>query len=165
MQGHYILICCRDLAKRSLPKILPTELLQRACTKISKGDLAKRSLHGDLAKRSLPEILPRELLQRACAEISKGDLAKRASTEILPKHLLQRSCQEVSRRDFSKSLYRDCVQGSCQETSHRDLVHRDVGKRTETLLRDPLQSAWTERLLSDHLQRSSVEISIATLCR
>ena len=106
--------------------------MERTCTEISYGDLAKRlhteSLYRDLAKRppfkilrrdleqrflaksSLPEILPR--LSRRELEpvvILYRDLAKRSYRELEERSYLEISCRDLAWRSLANTLYRDVV--------------------------------------------------------
>ena len=77
---HCIEICCRDLAKKSLAEILPTESLYRACTEISSRNLAKTSLIEGSLEVKLPTIWADEKQSRAEAE-RRGRLEERRSEE------------------------------------------------------------------------------------
>ena len=95
-------ILFRDLAKRPLAEILPTEHLLESLYR----DLARRPLIRDLVQR--PGEASSDLAQRSFTESLNRDLSLRSLRSLIERSL-QESCQETS--------YRDLVQRSCQDTS------------------------------------------------
>ena len=97
------------------------------------------------------QIFPRGPSQRSCQKSSYTELLQRSQKEILP-----RSCTEILPRDL---FYRFCAGILPGDLLIIEILFRELVKRTEILLTDLFERAWTEIFLQDLLQRSSSEIS------
>ena len=125
--AHCVEICCRDLINR-----LPRDLffffwkyVQRSCHQVFYRDLANRALT-KISSRDLARRPHKEILHRPCQEISYGDLVRKHCVEICCRDLAkrQRSCQHNSYGNLVRRellFYRELVRRSHQEILPRDL--------------------------------------------